>query len=172
MKRSQYVQPARSSSREPSRFGTRTTRTLAFALALAFAVAACDAYAVGGGGGVSGGGDLTLSVTAPTDGSEVSIPFDLTFGSNVALGAPESGNHHIHLFIDTDTGSAEYELVYGSTARVSRELAPGEHTLIASLRNADHSDTGKSATITVVVSSSGSGAGGPLPAATPLNLGY
>ena len=60
----EFVRLIRSSKERPSRFGTRTTRTLALALALAF-VGACDAYAQGGVGGSSGGGDLTLSVAAP-----------------------------------------------------------------------------------------------------------
>jgi hypothetical protein len=172
MKRSEIIRPDRSLQARPSRSGTRTTRTLALALALAFVVGACDAYAQGGGGGGSAGGDLTLNVAAPSDGAEVSIPFDVTLESNVALGAPESGNHHVHLFFDTDTGSSDYELVYGPTFQVTRGLAPGEHTIIASLRNADHSDTGRSQTITVVVAGAGGGGASPVPAATPAGLGY
>jgi hypothetical protein len=173
MKHSEFVRPDRSSKQGPSRFGRRTTRTLALALALAFVVGACDAYAQGGGGGSSGGvGDLTLSVATPTDGAEVSIPFDVTLESNVALGPPESGNYHVHLFFDSDTGSSDYELVYGPTVQVTRELAPGEHTIIASLRNADHSDAGQSQTITVVVAGAGGGGASPVPAATPIDLGY
>lgn len=173
MKNPEFVRPDRSSKEGPSRFGTRTTRTLALALALAFIVGACDAYAQGAGGGASsGGGDLTLTVAAPSDGAEVSTPFDVTLESNVALGSPESGNHHIHLFFDTDTASSEYELVYGPTVQVTRELAPGEHTIIASLRNADHSDAGVSQTITVVVAGAEGGGASPVPAATPVDLGY
>ena len=172
MNTSQFVRPDRSSKEGPSRFGTRTTRTLALALALAFVVSACDAYAQGGGSGSSGGGDLTLSVAAPADGAEVSIPFEVTLESSVALGSPESGNHHVHLFVDTDTASSEYELVYDPTVQVTRELAPGEHTIIASLRNADHSDAGVSQTITVVVAGAGGGGASPVPVATPVDLGY
>jgi hypothetical protein len=172
MKRSEFIRPGRSWKEGPSRIGTGTTRTLLLALALAFVVGACDAYAQGGGGGSSGGGDLTLSIAAPSDGAEVSIPFDVTLESNVALGSPESGNYHVHLFFDTDTASSEYELVYGPTVQVTRELGPGEHTIIASLRNADHSDAGVSQTITVVVAGAGGGGASPVPAATPVDLGY
>jgi hypothetical protein len=172
MKSSEFTRPDRSSKERPSRLGMRTTRTLALALALAFVVGACDAYAQGGGGGSSGGGNLTLSIAAPADGAAVSIPFDVTLESNVALGAPESGNYHVHLFVDTDTASSEYELVYGPTVQVTRELTPGEHTIVASLRNADHSDAGVSQTITVVVAGAGGGAASPAPAATPVGLGY
>ncbi len=169
MKSSEFARYDQSSMEGPSRF-TLTARTLALAFALAFVVGACDAYAQGGGGS-SRGGDLTLSVATPADGAEVSIPFDVTLESNVALGPPESGNHHVHLYFDTDTASSDYELVYGPTMRVTRELAPGEHTIIASLRNADHSDAGRSQTITVVVAGVGGGAS-PVPAAAPVDLGY
>jgi hypothetical protein len=172
MKRPHFIPRDPSPKDKPSRFGTRTTRTLALALALAFVVGACDAYALGGGGSSSIGGDLTLSVAAPTDGAEVSIPFDVTLESNVALGSPESGNHHVHLFFDTDAASSEYELVYGPTVQVTRELAPGEHTIVASLRNADHSDAGVSQTITVVVAGAGGSGASPVPATTPVDLGY
>jgi hypothetical protein len=166
------VRPRRSSKERPSRFGSRTTWTLALAHALAFVVGACDAYAQGGGGGISGDGDLTVGIAAPADGAEVSIPFELTLESSVALGSPESGSHHVHLFFDTDTDSTDYELVYGPTVQVTRELAPGEHTIIASLRNADHSDAGSSQTITIVVSGTGGGSSSPAPVAAPADLGY
>ena len=177
MKRPELVLSGRSSAKRPLRLGARTTRTLTLTLALALVVGACDAYALGGGGSSAGGGggaggDLTLSIAAPTDGTEVSIPFDVTLESDVALGAPESGNHHVHLYFDTDIGSSDYELVYGPTAQVTRELAPGEHTIIASLRNADHSDAGASQTMTVVVADAGGAGANPLPAATPVDLGY
>lgn len=172
MQSPEFVRPGRRSKERPSRFGPRTTMTLALALALALVVGACDAYAQGAGGGTSGGGDQTVGIAAPADGAEVSIPFELTLESSVALGSPESGNHHVHLFFDTDTGSSDYEIVYGTTVQVSRELAPGEHTIIASLRNADHSDAGVSQEITVVVSGTGGTGGNPVPVATPVDLGY
>lgn len=163
-----------------SRF-TLMARTLALALSLAFVVGACDAYAQGGGGtsadggsstdGGSSSGDLTLGIAGPADGAEVSIPFEVTLASNVVLGAPESGNHHVHLYFDTGTDSSDYDLVYGPSVQVTRELAPGEHTIIASLRNADHSDAGPSQTITVVIEDAGGGAT-PVPATTPIDLGY
>jgi hypothetical protein len=171
MNSSKLVRDGQPSEEGPAR-STPIRRILALALALAFVVGACDAYAQGGGGGSTGGGDLTLSVAAPSDGAEVSVPFDVTLESNVALGAPESGNYHVHLFFDTDTASSDYDLVYGPTAQVTRELAPGEHTIIASLRNADHSDAGQSQAITVVVGDAGDGGVGPVPAATPPGLGY
>jgi hypothetical protein len=162
MKSSEFA-PGQSSKKGASRF-TLTTRTFALALALALVVGACDAYAQGAGGGSSSGGDLTLTLAAPADGAKVSIPFDVTIESNVAIGAPESGNHHVHLYFDGATASGDYDIVYSNTVQVTRELTPGEHTIVASLRNADHSAAGPSQTITVVVGGS-SGAGGPSPTA-------
>ncbi len=70
-----------------SRFDTLATRTVALAFALAFVVGACDAYAQGGGDG--SGGDLTLSIAAPADGAEVSVPFGMTIETDVSLRPPE-----------------------------------------------------------------------------------
>ncbi len=161
----------RSRDRKNSRFDTLATRTVALAFALAFVVGACDAYAQGGGGG--SGGDLTLSVAAPADGAEVSVPFGMTIETDVSLGPPESGNHHLHLNFDGGTDAADYDMAYSNAVQVSRELAPGEHTIIVSLRNPDHSDAGPSQTITVVVTGSGGDdAESPVPAATPSGYGY
>jgi hypothetical protein len=168
MENSEFA-PGQSSKKGPSRF-TLTTRTFALALALAFVVGACDAYAQGAGGDSSGGGDLTLILAAPADGAEVSIPFDVTVESNVAIGPPESGSRHVHLYFDGATASGDYDIVYSNTVQVTRELTPGEHTIVASLRNADHSAAGPSQTITVVVG--GSGAGGPSSAAPTAPQGY
>jgi hypothetical protein len=158
-----------------SRFDTLATRTVALAFALALVVGACDAYAQGGGAGSGGGssGDLTLSVAAPTDGAEVSVPFGVTIETNVSIGPPESGNHHLHLYFDGGTDAADYDIAYSNTVQVSRELAPGEHTIIVSLRNPDHSDAGPSQTITVgVTGSDGIDGESPVPAATPSGYGY
>jgi hypothetical protein len=160
-----FVRP--SLSKQPSR--VRTLAAGAVVLALALAVSACSA----GVQAVDGDGrELTFSVAAPADGAEVSIPFDVTVESSVSLGAPESGNHHLHLYFDTDTDSADYDIVYGDTAQVSRQLAPGEHTIIVSLRNPDHSDTGLSQTLSVVVTGDVGDGAAPDPVATPPSFGY
>jgi hypothetical protein len=117
-------------------------------------LAACNAA-----GGSGADGDLTIAVTSPTDGAEVSVPFTVELDSNVDLGPPESGNRHAHLYFDTDITSTDYDLVYGNTFEVTRDLQPGPHTIIASLRNADHSDAGPSQTFEItVVAGNGSSA--------------
>jgi hypothetical protein len=109
-----------------------------------------------------GDGDMSLSISSPTDGADVSVPFEIELESNVPLGAPETGGQHAHLYFDSDTNSEDYDMVYGTTAEVTRQLAPGEHTITASLRNADHSDAGASQQITVTVLA-GDGAGSTPP---------
>lgn len=121
---------------------------LAARAVIALVVSACT-------GGGAGSDDLTLTVVAPADGAEVSIPFDVEVASNVPLDAPETGNHHVHLYFDTDISSPDYDLVYGTTWQVTRELTPGEHTIIASLRNPDHSDAGPNQTFSITVGEAG-----------------
>jgi hypothetical protein len=132
----------------PLRFATINPRGSAVAAIAAIVLAACNS-----GAGASGDADddLSLSITSPADGAEVSVPFDVELESSVPLGDPETGNHHAHLYFDTDISSEDYELVYGTSVQVARDLAPGEHTIVASLRNADHSDAGPSQEITVTV---------------------
>lgn len=108
-------------------------------------------------GGANG---ATLTVDSPADGAQVSIPFDVTLSSNVPLGSPETGFHHAHLYFDADTSATDYDIVYGNTWRVNRQLDPGKHTIIAALANPDHSLAGPTQTFTVTVTGSGSGGSG------------
>jgi hypothetical protein len=109
------------------------------------------------GGGVNG---MTIAASSPADGSQVTIPFDVTIQSNVPLGPPESGNHHAHLYFDTGTDATDYDIVYGNTWQVTRQLSPGKHTIIVAMANPDHSLAGPTQTFTVNVGGSGSGGSG------------
>jgi hypothetical protein len=132
--------------------------TVAFALL----AAACGGEATAGGGG-----SATFDIKAPADGAEVGSPFTVEIASDVALGDPSTGDHHVHLCFDGGNCDTEYSLVYGSTFEVDG-LTPGEHTIEASLRNADHSDAGVSDTITVTVGSgTANAAGDDSPAPSP-----
>jgi hypothetical protein len=122
---------------------------LAAAFTLSVVAVACSNTASAGGGGD------TLSVSAPADGAKVSEPFTVNLTSNQALGDPSTGDDHVHLCFDgasCDGGS--YQIVYGTTAQV-KGLSPGQHTIEASLRHADHSAVGPTATITVTVTGAG-----------------
>lgn len=124
--------------------------------ALALVAAACSSA------GASTGGGMTLRISSPTDGASVSEPFKVTFDSSVPLGKPTTGDHHVHLCFDGGSCDelSQSVIAYGNSVMVTN-LSPGMHTIEASLRNADHSDTGVSATISVDVSggSAGSQAG-------------
>ena len=144
------------------RSGLRNVLAASFALGLL--AAACSNTASAGGGGDA------LSISAPSDGGQVSEPFTLTLTSNQALGDPSTGDDHVHLCFDgASCDSGKYEIVYGDTAQV-KGLAPGQHTIEASLRHADHSAAGPTATITVTVGGSGGGSGGA--SAPPPGYGY
>ena len=140
---------------------------LAFAAVLAVAATACgddgDTTEAGAGGSGDGSGDLTISVTEPAEGSEVGTPFDVAVDASVDLGEPDTGLHHVHLYYDGNTDEGDYDLVYGSTFTVDRDLDPGEHTIEAVIANADHSLTDARDEVTVTVGQADAGAGGGTP---------
>jgi hypothetical protein len=106
------------------------------------------------------GGGMSLQIVSPSDGDSVTTPFAVKVDSSVDLGDPGTGNHHVHLCFDGASCDTEYTLGYSDTIEV-KDLAPGEHTIEASLRNADHSDAGVSDTVTVNVGASGGGTHSP-----------
>jgi hypothetical protein len=107
-----------------------------------------------GDAAATGAGGPTLEITSPSDGDEVSVPFQVEVSSSEEIGPEESGLHHWHLFVDGN--EVEYT-VEPSTEAMVEDLAPGEHTINASLQHADHSSAGASDEITVVVSEGGTG---------------
>jgi hypothetical protein len=114
--------------------------------------------ACGDGGGTTtatGEGGMTLSITAPEDGGEVSVPFTVEFDSSEELGPTDTGVHHVHIYWDGD--DSEYTVVEADRVDVT-EAPEGEHSLNASLRNADHSPAGVETEITLNVGA-GSGSG-------------
>jgi hypothetical protein len=138
-------------------------RTLAVLSALLLFVAGCggDSGDSDSGSGGSGGG-LSLSIAEPADGAQVSTPFTVKVESGVPLGTTESGQHHIHVWFDDN--SDEYQVVESDQVEIaSGDLAPGEHVIHASLRNANHSAAGAEAEQTVMVT----GGGGDAPAPAP-----
>jgi hypothetical protein len=124
----------------------------------ALPIVALVAAACGGGTGTGSGGSdsLSLRIGSPEEGAQVSSPFTVTVDASVPLDEPSTGEHHVHLCFDGADCDAEYQLVYGDTFEVA-DLSPGEHTIEASLRNADHSDAGTSDEITVTVGGGGAG---------------
>jgi hypothetical protein len=131
-------------------------RLIAPAVAAALlALAACGGDDAGADGG-EGDGGMTLEFVSPAEGEEISIPFTVQFESSEELGPTEDGVHHVHVYFDGDDST--YEVVEGDSWEVTTVQAPeGEHTLHASLRNADHSPAGVETEIAVTVGQGGGG---------------
>ena len=119
--------------------------------AIALLAAACGG-ADEGATTATGEGGMTLSITAPDDGGEVSLPFTVEFDSSEELGPTDDGVHHVHIYWDGD--DSEYTVVEADNIEVT-EAPEGEHTLNASLRNADHSPAGVETEITLTVGPGG-----------------
>ena len=136
------------------RFSGHFLKALALAFVIAMVAAACSDAAGGNAG------EQTIAIASPADGATVTIPFDVQLESSVPIGEPETGNHHAHLYFDTDTDAADYDIVYSTTWQVTRDLAPGEHTIIVALANPDHSLAGPTQEIHVTVSADGGSDGG------------
>lgn len=150
------------SIRTPPHPRSRRLATFVLVVTLALIAAACggdddDSTATGDAGSSGGSGDMTISLTTPTDGAEVGTPFDVEVDSSVDLGEPDTGLHHVHLYYDGATGDGDYDLVYGESFTVERDLGEGEHTVEAVIANADHSLTDARDEITVNVTGSGGG---------------
>jgi hypothetical protein len=105
----------------------------------------------------SGGDEMSVTITEPSDGSEVGSPFDVQVDTSVPIGEPDTGRHHVHLYYDGNTADGEYDLVYDESFTIDR-LDPGEHTIEAVIANADHSLTDAREEITVMVGEGGSDA--------------
>lgn len=131
----------------------RSARSLTLGVAVALVTAACS---VGSGDGADGDG-ATIGFVTPSDGATVSIPFDVELEASVPLDEPETGNQHAHLYFDTSTDAADYDIVYGTSWQVERPLTPGEHTIVVALANPDHSLAGPTQEIQVTVDGEGGG---------------
>jgi hypothetical protein len=133
-----------------SRISPRNLRLVGALLALGMLASACGSDA----NASAGRSDLSVSFAAPADGATVGTSFVVNLDASVPIGDPSTGEHHVHLCFDGDDCDSKYVLAYQDHVQVDG-LAPGEHTIEASLRNADHSDAGPSDTITVTVSANG-----------------
>lgn len=125
------------------------TRSALVALALAATAAGC-----GSGTDTASAGSEDLTITSPSDGATVRVPFTLTWEASVPLGPPDSGKDHVHVFVDGQEN--DYSVVGGTRFRL-KDLSPGEHEVQISLQHADHSPVGPEASIEVTVAGGGSG---------------
>jgi len=150
-----------------ARSAGRRLRVAGAAAALALLAAACS-----DGDTASAGGEATVEITSPAAGTQVGRSFDVVFDASVPIGEPDTGREHIHLHFD---GDPEYEIVYDETHSVTG-LDPGEHSLVAVIANADHSETdARSREVVVEVTDDDTGSdetGDTAPATSDRDVGY
>jgi len=96
----------------------------------------------------TGDDGTTLSITAPSDGAEVSVPFTVEFDSSEEIGATDTGLHHVHVYWDGDESA--FTLVETDSVEIT-DAPEGQHTLTASLHNADHTPAGVEIDIALTV---------------------
>jgi hypothetical protein len=100
----------------------------------------------------TGDDGTTLSITAPSDGAEVSVPFTVEIDSSEEIGATDTGLHHVHVYWDGDESA--FTLVETDSVEIT-DAPEGQHTLTASLHNADHTPAGVEVDITLTVGDGG-----------------
>lgn len=100
----------------------------------------------------TGDDGITLSITAPSDGAEVSVPFTVEVDSSEEIGATDTGLHHVHVYWDGDESA--FTLVETDSVEIT-DAPEGQHTLTASLHNADHTPAGVEVDITLTVGDGG-----------------
>lgn len=127
----------------------------AIALAGAALLAGCSS-----GSGSTGSESPTLTITKPAAGTKVGSSVDVTWTTNVELGAPDTGRDHVHVFVDG--ASNDYTVATGNTFTVTG-LTPGTHTIDVTLQHADHSSAGASDEVDVTVTKSGGSSPSPSP---------
>lgn len=160
------AEPGSGPSARPSLGPPRRSRlAAAFAVVLILAVlaAACGdgSSTTSASGSGAAGNNLSIRITQPADGADVTLPFDVALDSSVPVGKPDTGLHHIHIYYDGNTNEGDYDIVYSVDKpwTVERSLEPGEHTIEAVIANADHSLTDARQEITVNVTGAAEGGG-------------
>src|SRR5215468_8576071 len=124
----------------------RSHRTFVFATGAAalLTVAACGTSSPSASSGSSGssgsaassapaagGGAPTLSIVSPAAGASVTAPFMLKVSSDQALGAPSTGDDHVHIYID---GGTSYKVMTADQMQLTG-LKPGKHTIMVTLQH-------------------------------------
>jgi hypothetical protein len=114
--------------------------------------------------------DMTIHVKSPTEGAVVPPTFEVRLRTNTAIGEPDTGRHHIHLYWDGKRDEGEYDIVYKKHFK-KKGLEPGAHTLDAVIANADHSTTDAHEIVHVTVSNDAPAAPAAGKAGRPANSG-
>ena len=136
--------------------------------AIATALAAGVALAVSGCGSdddtvdaaaPENGGEFSVEILEPSDGTEVELPFTIELDVDTELGPPESGLHHAHVFVDGDMSN--FEIVDAETWEITADSAimagveSGERVLTVTLHTAGHEPVGATDEITIQLAGGG-----------------
>jgi hypothetical protein len=111
---------------------------------------------------------MRIRVVKPRDRASVPPTFTVRIRTNVAIGEPDTGRHHIHLYWDGERDDGRYDIVYAKTFR-KKGLAPGRHRLDAVIANADHSTTDAHQSLVVTVEKKGAATGSSPGTAPPMS---
>ena len=126
--------------------------------ALLLPAVACNDKDNGGGDEDSGNTAPSVTVTAPLEGSTVTLPFafgydvtGLTLEPSELGGANVDGHGHAHIYVD-----GKYVDATGESSYTVADLDPGTHTLEVRLSENDHTEIpGASDSVSVTVEASG-----------------
>jgi hypothetical protein len=91
----------------------------------------------------------TIRITSPSDGAEVTVPFQVIIDSSVPLGPPSEDVHHVHIWFGDDQAI----FLVGESDVVQVDNAPnGEQTMRVSLHHADHTPAGAEVSVSLNIS--------------------
>src|SRR5437763_5650684 len=100
-------------ARKEGKIMGRLRGKIAILAAFGLLAAACGGASASKGGG----GGQALSITSPSNGAKVKVPFTVQMSTSASLGAPQTGKNHIHLYFDNN--SSQYKIVYSTSYRVT-----------------------------------------------------
>jgi hypothetical protein len=90
----------------------------------------------------------TIRITSPSDGAEVTVPFEVIIDSSVPLGPPSEDVHHVHIWFGDDPSV----FLVGESDVVQVDNAPnGEQIMRVSLHHADHTPAGAEVSVPLVI---------------------
>jgi hypothetical protein len=97
---------------------------------------------------------VELSVTSPTEGETVTLPFQVTADAGVELGAMADQLHHMHVWFD----DGDFLVFESDTAQIE-EAPDGETTLWVQVHTYDHAPASEPVGVPLTVEG-GNGTGG------------
>jgi hypothetical protein len=103
----------------------------------------------------TGSETVQLSVTSPSEGETVTLPFEVVTDADVELGAMADEMHHLHVWFD----DGDFELIESDTAEIT--TAPdGATTLWVQVHTFDHVPASDPVSVPLTVEGNGTGGEG------------